>query len=106
MTISEPISVGDWLAGLSGDDLSARRAAAEQRLARSQQALARLNVDQRKIDTRRKIILGGAVIAAARRDSDFRARLRDVLDATVTVPRDRALLGLPPVPATTEVENG
>lgn len=104
MTISESFA-GDWLASLDDGDLVQRRRAAEQRLARSQQALARLNADQRKIDTRRRIVLGAAVVAAARRDPDFRARLRDVLNAVMTVPRDRALLGLPSLPNATGVQN-
>lgn len=97
MTITESF-VDDWLVSLSDGDLGQRRRAAEQRLARTQQALARLNVDQRKIETRRKIVLGGAVFAAARRDADFRARLRAVLDVAVTTPRDRTLLSLAPLP--------
>ncbi|MFD1623513.1 hypothetical protein [Azospirillum griseum] len=96
MTITESF-VDDWLVSLSDGDLGQRRRAAEQRLARSQQVLARLNMDQRKIETRRKIVLGAAVLTAARGDSEFRDRLHAVLNEAVTAPRDRALLGLAPL---------
>lgn len=93
MTISE-LGISDWLDSLTDGALAERRMAAERRLAKSQQVLARLSADKRKIDTRRKIVLGGAVMAAARRDAGFRALLRRILDDALTVPRDRALLGL------------
>ncbi|HYG88177.1 MAG TPA: hypothetical protein VD978_18175 [Azospirillum sp.] len=93
MTISED-EVSGWLASLDGGDLSKRRRAAEQRLARAQQLLSRLGGDQRRADTRRKILVGGSVLAVARRDPDFARLLRTVLDAAVTAPRDRATLGL------------
>ena len=63
------------------------------------------NADARKIDTRRKIVVGGAVMSAARKDDRFRGLLFEALNATVTTPRDRAILGLPPLPTGSVEEN-
>lgn len=104
MTISEN-NLTNWLDGLPDDELSARRRAAEQRRARAEQALARLNTDARKIDIRRKIVVGGAVMMIARRDDRFRRLLFEALNGAVTAPRDRALLGLPPLLANPAEEN-
>ena len=98
MTISGD-DVPGWLHSLSDGDLSERRKAAERRKAKAEQALARLGVNQRKVDTRRKIVLGGAIIAAARRDSSFAARLRSLLEAELQHDRDRRLFGLDPLPS-------
>ncbi|NYZ13285.1 hypothetical protein HL658_12045 [Azospirillum sp. RWY-5-1] len=95
MTISDS-GIAGWLDSLTDGDLADRRRAAEQRRARAEQTLARLSADSRKIDTRRKIVLGGALMAAARRDQEIRAVLYRVLNAEIVAPRDRALLGLPP----------
>ncbi|WP_448190000.1 hypothetical protein [Azospirillum sp. sgz301742] len=97
MTISED-EVADWLASLDDGDLSERKRLAEARRVRAEQALARLGQDQRKIDTRRKIVVGSSVLAAARRDPESSKFLYRVLNAAVTMPRDRALLGLDPLP--------
>jgi hypothetical protein len=104
MTISES-NLANWLDGLPDDEISARRRSAEQRRARAEQALARLNADARRIDTRRKIVVGGAVMSAARRDDRFRGLLFDTLNAVVVTPRDRALLGLPTLLANPAEEN-
>ncbi len=94
MTISGD-DVSGWLDSLTDSDLSERRRAAEQRRARAEQTLARLSADSRKIDVRRKIVVGAAVIAVARRDADFARRLRDLLDGELAAARDRTLVGLP-----------
>ncbi len=104
MTISGN-DMANWLDGLSDDELSVRRRIAEQRRARAEQALARLNADARKTDTRRKIVVGGAVMLAARRDDRFRGLLFDTLNAVVVTPRDRAILGLPPLPSAPKEES-
>lgn len=55
----------------------------------------------RKWDTRRKIILGGAVLAAIETDAALRQQVRALLAERVTKPNDRAtvadLLASPPV---------
>lgn len=104
MTISGN-DVANWLDGLSDDELSARRRIAEQRRARAEQALARLNADARKTDTRRKIVVGGAVMSAARKDDRFRGLLFEALNAVIVTPRDRAILGLPPLPSDPKEES-
>jgi hypothetical protein len=97
MTISgDDLSV--WLDSLTDSDLSERRRAAERRRARAEQTLARLGVDQRKRDTRLKIVVGAAVMSVARRDPDFARRLRDLLDCELSALRDRVLVGLQPRP--------
>jgi GAF domain-containing protein len=46
----------------------------------------------RKLDVRRKIIMGAAVQAHAKLDSAFREELRKAILAAVTRPHDRAIL--------------
>jgi hypothetical protein len=46
----------------------------------------------RKLDTRRKIITGAAVLAHAELDAVFAAALRSALDQAITKPADRELL--------------
>ena len=46
----------------------------------------------RKLDTRRKIVTGAAVLAHAALDASFAAALRGVLDQAVIKPTDRELL--------------
>lgn len=94
MTISGG-NVDEWLGGLHGSELDERRKAALQRKAPAEQALARLGADGRKRDTRRKIVIGGVVVALARRDPSFARGLREMLDRELSAPRDRSLVGLP-----------
>lgn len=49
---------------------------------------------KRKEDTRRKIIIGGALLALAARDPKSRKNIYQCLDDLVTNPKDRALIGL------------
>lgn len=90
--------VSGWLDSLTDFDLSERRRAAEQRKAKAEQTLARLDADQRKVDTRRKIVLGGIIIAAARRDTSFAALIRSLVEAELQQDRDRRLFGLDLLP--------
>lgn len=87
--------VEEWLGGLSNDQIDERRKIALQRKARAEQALNRLGADGRKRDTRRKILIGGVVVALARRDPSFAKGLREMLDRELAAPRDRSLVGLP-----------
>lgn len=80
----------------------ARRTRAEQiaalKLAEEQKRQRRLALEAqekqatRKLDTRRKIVTGAAVLAHAELDASFAAALRDVLDRAVIKPADRELL--------------
>ena len=63
-----------------------------------QQIDARESTLTRKRDTRRKIVIGGTLLALARdkKDGWTMDRLRQTLDAHITAERDRVLLDLPP----------
>jgi hypothetical protein len=65
-----------------------------QALARQDRAEARDAQSARRQDTRRKIIMGGAVMAEARADTVFAATINAVLQRRVSDPRDRLLLAL------------
>ncbi len=52
----------------------------------------RQNGERRKLDTRRKLILGGAVMAHAKLDAEFAKALRVALHKAVA-PRDKAIVG-------------
>lgn len=54
---------------------------------------AREKIAERKKDARRKIIVGGAVLAHAALDPAFAAELRRVLKAAVTRESDRETIG-------------
>jgi hypothetical protein len=55
---------------------------------------------ERKLDTRRKIVVGAAVMAYAELDPSFADRLQEILDVGVTRPVDRAaILDLLPSPS-------
>ena len=62
--------------------------------ARLQKERAKVSAQKRKDDTRRKIIVGAALLAHAEHDDTVKVQLWRILDAQVTRPQDRALLGL------------
>ena len=63
---------------------------------------SREKVANRKRDTRRKVIVGAAVMAHAERDPEFAARLRVILTLAVQRDGDRQVIAdlLPPPPET------
>lgn len=63
--------------------------------ARIQRERARLRDQERKADTRRKIIAGA--LALEHKDKTFQATLTKLLDEYVTRDADRALFGLDPI---------
>jgi hypothetical protein len=67
----------------------------EQQLAREGLAENREQFHCRKQDTRRKIIIGGAVLAEAKTNPEFAKELYSLLSRRVTDPRDWALI-VPP----------
>lgn len=75
---------------------SERIAQLEERKKQLEAKLASLNAreraGERKRETRRKIIVGGAVLAQAQHDPAFAALLREVLDKTVQRPTERAAI--------------
>ena len=73
-------------------ELEQREAQIRARLTREK---ARLRDDERKRDTRRKIIVGA--LALEHKDSAFQDALSRLLRQYVTKPQDRALFDLPPL---------
>ncbi len=84
------------------NDISGRIAQLKQKqeqLAKRLNALEQKEKSQtRKLDTRRKIIVGGAVLAEMHKDQEFASVLRAVLLRYVARPNDRAAVAdlLPP----------
>ena len=72
----------------------------EQQLAREGLAENREQFHSRKQDTRRKIIIGGAVLAEAKTNPEFATELYTLLSRRVTDPRDWTLI----VPPESEAE--
>jgi hypothetical protein len=72
----------------------------EQQLARKGLAENREQFHSRKQDTRRKIIIGGAVLAEAKTNPEFATELYTLLSRRVTDPRDWTLI----VPPESEAE--
>jgi len=73
-----------------------RLAALKQKEAALKARIAKLEnkakAQDRKRDTRRKIIIGGAVMAHAKHDKAFGAALRQALQAAVTKDADREVI--------------
>jgi hypothetical protein len=86
-------TVADNVAGLLSG-LDEHRGRVGQAEARDDLADAREAHAERRADTRRKIILGGAVMAQARTDPKFAKLMMSILRERVTDPRDRTLLAL------------
>lgn len=66
---------------------------AAQEKVRSEMEADRLATPRRRSDTRRKIIIGGAILAAFREDPASLDDLLALLGRRITAPRDRALVG-------------
>ena len=66
--------------------------------ARIRDAESKLRDNERRLDTRRKVLAGATVLAWAKRDSDFCARLMMELKTFLVRDDDRALFNLPPLP--------
>lgn len=62
--------------------------------AQIQKEQAKLRNEERKRDTRRKIIAGALALEHARRDPDWKAKLETLLAEYVERDEDRALFGL------------
>jgi hypothetical protein len=75
-------------------ELDEHRRRVGQALARDQLAEARDAHSERRADTRRKIILGGAAMAEAKADPSFANMMMSILRRRVIDPRDRTLLML------------
>jgi hypothetical protein len=77
-------SLDDQLAELrkKSDELEGRRSS----------LLARKKLANRKLDTRRKIVVGAAVLAHAQLSPTFAGQLREILDAGTTRSVDRGVI--------------
>ncbi len=73
------------------DKIAALKARQEELAAQLSALTAKAKVEDRKRDTRRKIVIGGAILAALETDTDtgLADMLRRVLAASVTRPMDR-----------------
>tara|TARA_R110002126_G_scaffold185894_3_gene334552 strand:+ start:219 stop:491 length:273 start_codon:yes stop_codon:yes gene_type:complete len=80
--------------------LAELKAAQDKIKAKIQQEQAKLRSKKRKDDTRRKIIIGAAVIAQAEQDEGFRSQLDQIVDGHTTRDIDRQFLGLQTRPKT------
>jgi hypothetical protein len=77
----------------SSDEQIAQTARRQDQLdARRLTKLATKKEADRKRDTRRKIIVGGAILARAELDPGFADKLRALLDLAVTRPVDRGVI--------------
>ena len=78
------------------DDKRKPKLTLEQRIQRQRDALERLErlkaERSRKFDTRRKIVVGGTVIAAMADDAELRARVSELLRTSITRELDRQVV--------------
>jgi hypothetical protein len=73
-------------------ELIEKRNAVNARIKREQ---SKVKIDERKADTRRKVLTGATVLEWAARDTDFSVRLTTELKRFLVRDSDRALFGLP-----------
>lgn len=78
------------------DALRSRRAQIDAELLRLE---AKAKAEDRKSDTRRKILIGAVVMQEMERRNDFAAWIKRLLGQRLTRPRDRALFGMGPIPS-------
>lgn len=65
--------------------------------ARIRKEEGKLRANERKSDTRRKVLAGAAVLQWAKQDSEFSSRLMTELKSFLVRDDDRTLFGLPPL---------
>ncbi len=97
--------VNDKLSRLEAQEALAKKRLAEiaaQKKALKMKADALLQKQQRKDDTRRKIILGGLVAGWMKTNPDYAQQLAERLGKSLKSNRDRALFGLAPLPVAGE----
>jgi hypothetical protein len=82
----------------SKDELAVLRQKEAQIHARIEAVLAREKEAERKKDARRKILIGGAMLAKIKRGAWSQKQLADLLDSELKADRDRELFDLKPLP--------
>ncbi len=84
------------------DSKRARLQKLEQQKEKIQKKIAlaknRISAQDRKDDTRRKILTGAVLIEAAENDTNLKGTIDTLLNAKLTRNNDRALFDLPPLP--------
>ena len=82
------------MARLTDQERAARQALkVEQERAKLAQLNARISARERKLETQRKIIIGGMVLAEARDDPAFAGQIARLIRKRVTRPQDKNALG-------------
>lgn len=74
------------------DRIAALKAKQDHLASRLSALQSKAKTDERKRDTRRKIVVGAAVLAAMERDAELAASVRQVLTAAVGRAQDKELL--------------
>jgi len=92
---------GDLMAKTSDEIIADEKRKIEQAKARIQTLLARENAKERKLDTRRKVILGGLLMDAAKKEGNWNRGLRQLIDRISRDNDRRAFEGYTP-PTVTE----
>jgi hypothetical protein len=83
---------------MADDRLEKLRARQAELAARIRREENRKRLQERKDDTRRKILAGAAVLDEAEHKSEFNTVIVELLGRFLTRPDDRALFALPPLP--------
>jgi DNA repair exonuclease SbcCD ATPase subunit len=65
--------------------------------AKIQAAKSRESEKQRKLDTRRKILIGAMIIEGMKNSAEYETKIRQNLDKYLTKNKDRVLFGLPEI---------
>lgn len=65
--------------------------------AKIQAAKSRESEKQRKLDTRRKILIGAMIIEGMKNSAEYEAKIKQNLDKYLTKNKDRVLFGLPEI---------
>ncbi|MGH3165778.1 MAG: hypothetical protein ACRDN0_07765 [Trebonia sp.] len=89
---SATVAVADRLAALMAEYRAISTRAAQEK-ARAELEADRITTARRRSDTRRKIIIGGAILAAFREGSAPLDEVLALLRRRISAPRDRALVG-------------
>jgi hypothetical protein len=91
-------------------EIARRKAAEANALLQKLEALAKTRESKngRKLDTRRKVLLGAYLLAKIKKDDDEKGRVLEGLDKYLTRPAERSLFDLPALagsPAPTEAQS-
>jgi hypothetical protein len=74
------------------EQIAAVKARKEKLAARLSTLSAKAKVEDRKRDTRRKIVVGGAILDAIEKDKVLASKVRQILSVAVSRPHDRDVI--------------